>query len=136
MRMMKFVLVALAVFGNVICRAGEVVSGRVATVIDGNTIEVKLDDNETYKIMLHGIDCPELAQAYGEKAKQFLEKILLDKSVSVELKGKDRWGTRLGVILIDGELDPRLELLKAGLAWTAEVSPNPAFEGLKERARE
>ena len=114
----------------------DVIIGKVVTVIDGNTVEVVAEDHSTYKILLHGIDCPELGQDYGDKAKRYLEKLLLDKPVTVELKGKDRWGTRLGVIIIDGEIDPRYELLQEGLAWTAEVNPNPELEGLKEKARE
>jgi len=115
--------------------ANDVLSGEVVNVIDGNTVEVLAEDNETYKIMLYGIDCPGLDQAYGEKAKQQLEKLLLKKIVNVNLKGKNRWGTRLGIIMT-GEIDPRRELLKEGLAWTAEVNPDPEFEAIKQEARE
>jgi micrococcal nuclease len=115
--------------------AGEVVLGTVVTVIDGNTVEVLGDDQETYKVMLQGIDCPEIGQEFGDKAKEYLQQLLLDKPVTVEMKGKDRWGNRLGVVLINGD-DPRSELLKAGLAWTSEVNPDPQFEGLKDQARE
>lgn len=133
MKRIVFVMagVLCSIFGT-----AEVISGRVVTVIDGNTVEIVAEDNETYKIQLHGIDCPELGQQYGEKAKRLLEKLLLEKSVSVQMKGKDRWGTRLGVIIIDGEVDPRFELLEEGLAWTSEVNPNPELEGLREKAKE
>jgi micrococcal nuclease len=133
--MKKLVLVFAGSLVSFFALAIDVISGKVVTVIDGNTVEVMAQDNEIYKIMLHGIDCPELGQAYGDKAKLFLEELLLDKSVRVELKGKDRWGTRLGVIVIEGEIDPRFELLNQGLAWTAEVNPIEALEGLKEMAR-
>src|SRR5690242_3511913 len=91
-------------------------SGKVISVIDGNTIEMIANDNDTYKIMLYGIDSPELGQNFGDKAQKFLQKMILDKNVSVKIQGKDRWGNRLGVILIDGKIDPRMELLEAGLA--------------------
>jgi len=116
--------------------AGNVLNGKVTLVIDGNTIEVRADDNETYKIMLYGVDSPELGQAYGEKAKKFLEKMILDKNVNVNIQGKDRWGNRLGVILIDGTVDPRYDLLEAGLAWTAERDPVQELETIKEKARD
>ena len=116
--------------------AGNVLNGKVTHVIDGNTIEMIADDNESYKIMLFGIDAPELGQESGEKAKKFLEKMILDKNVNVNIQGKDRWGTRQGIILIEGTLDPRLELLEAGLAWTAERDPIRELEALKEKARE
>ncbi len=134
--MRKFMFAMVVILVSIGGSAKDVISGRVVTVIDGNTVEVTTADSETYIIMLHEIDCPELGQKFGEQAKRFLEKLLLDKPVSVEMKGKNRWGTRFGIIMIDGELDPRYELLEAGLAWTTEVNPNPEFEELKERAKE
>jgi endonuclease YncB( thermonuclease family) len=116
--------------------AGNVLNGKVTSVIDGNTIEMLADDNESYKIMLYGVDSPELGQEYGEKAKKFLEKMILDKSVNVNIQGKDRWGNRSGIILIEGTVDPRIALLEAGLAWTAERDPVQELEGIKEKARE
>jgi micrococcal nuclease len=130
--MIFFAALTLSIAG----RATEIISGTVVSVIDGNTVELVAEDRSTYKVMLHGIDCPELGQDFGDKAKRYLEKLLLDKTVSVELKGKDRWGTRLGIIVIDGEIDPRHELLKEGLAWTAELNPNPELETMKEKARD
>lgn len=115
--------------------ATDVISGRVITVIDGNTLEVYTNENETYKIFLFGIDCPELEQEYGDKAKRLLEKLILDKNISVEIQGKDRLGNRLGVIRIDGE-DPREKLLEEGLAWTAEKNPIDVFESIKEKSKE
>ncbi len=125
----------LGLFLSSMLWAKEVITGKVVTVIDGNTLEVYTNENETYKILLFGIDSPELGQEYGEKAKRLLEKLILDKNVSVEIQGKDRWGNRLGIILIDGK-DPREQLLEEGLAWTAERQPIQEFEEIKEKARQ
>ncbi len=108
---------------------------KVISVIDGNTIEMIADDNETYTIMLYGIDSPELGQEFGEQAKKFLEKRILNKKVNVNIQGKDRWGNRLGIVLIEGTVDPRYELLEAGLAWTAERNPIQDLETIRETAR-
>jgi endonuclease YncB( thermonuclease family) len=62
--------------------------------------------------------------------------MILDKKVVVKVQGKDRWGNRLGVILIEGKTDPRFELLEAGLAWTAEKDPIEELESVKEKAKE
>ena len=136
MEMKKIVVFVLAVALSSMVYAENELSGKVTSVLDGNTIEVIADDNESYKIMLYGIDSPELGQEYGEKAKKFLQKMILDKKVTIKIQGKDRWGNRLGVILIDGKIDPRLELLEAGLAWTAERNPLEELETVKEKARE
>ena len=133
--MKKALLVSLGMLVSAFLFATEELTGKVVTVIDGNTVEIATVENETYKILLHGIDCPELEQDYGDKAKKHLEKLLLNKSVSVQIQGKDRLGNRLGVIIIEGE-DPRHLLLEEGLAWTSERNPIADLEVIKEKARE
>ena len=132
-RVMSLMVVLMVVFMG---WANDNIIGKVVSIIDGNTLEVIGEDNEIYKILLHGIDCPELEQEYGEKAKKALEKLVLEKKVLVKLQGRDRLGNRLGVIMIEGEEDPRFELLKEGLAWTSEKNPIEELETIKEKARE
>jgi len=127
-----FAMLALSAGGF----AGNVLNGKVTSVIDGNTFEMIADDNDSYKIMLFGIDCPELGQEFGEKAKKSFEKMILNKNVTVNIQGKDRWGNRLGIVLIEGTTDPRYDLLEAGLAWTSERDPIQELETIKEKARE
>lgn len=114
----------------------EEITGKVISVIDGNTIEVKTDNSDVYKVLLNEIDCPELTQEFGENAKKFLEKMILNKKVTVSIKGKDRWGNRLAEVLINGDTDPRVALLKEGLAWTSEKNPNPELEPYKNFAQQ
>lgn len=133
MKSVAFALLGL-LLSSMVLRA-EVISGKVVAVLDGNTLEVFTAENETYKILLYGIDCPELGQEFGERAKMFLEKLILNKSVNAEIQGKDRWGNRLAIVLIDGK-DPREELLQEGLAWTAERNPIETFESMKEKAKQ
>jgi len=116
--------------------AYEEISGKVTSVVDGNTLEVVSKDKQLYKLRLAGIDSPELTQEYGGEAKELLEKLVLEKEVSVKIMGKDRWGRYLAEILIDGKTDPRVELLKRGLAWTAEKSPLPVLEGYRVKAQQ
>lgn len=132
-RVMSLMVVLMVVFMG---WANDNIIGKVVSVIDGNTLEVIGEDNEIYKILLHGIDCPELEQEYGAKAKKALEKLVLEKKVLVKIQGRDRLGNRLGVIIIEGEEDPRFELLKEGLAWTSEKNPIEELETIKEKARE
>ena len=111
------------------------VAGKVVNIIDGNTLEVTASDNQTQKLLLAGIDCPELGQEFGDKAKKLLEKLLLDESVKFSITGKDRWGNYLAVVM-RGDVDPRVELLQEGLAWTAEKNPLPELEAHRLKALE
>jgi endonuclease YncB( thermonuclease family) len=116
--------------------ATEVFEARVLAVVDGNTLEIKDATGDSYQIVLNGVDSPELGQDFGDKARGFLEKIALKKNVKVQLEGKDRWGNRLAVVWVKGEVDLRVELLKAGLAWTAERNPIPTLENVRTEAQE
>lgn len=129
-------LVFSTIFSIAAFAENAIITGKVVSVIDGNTIEVQTKEKETFKILFHGIDCPEIDQDYGDKAKRFLEKLILEKNVSVQLQGKDRWGNQLAIVLVDGELDPRFELLEQGLAWTAERNPMVELESIREKAKE
>jgi micrococcal nuclease len=113
------------------------ITGKVISVIDGNTIEVLTSDNQKEKFLLAGVDSPELTQEYGERAKKFLEKLVLEREVKVTVQGKDRWGSYLAVIvLVKGDVDPRVELLREGLAWTSEKNPMPDLESHRVAAQE
>src|SRR2546428_14170819 len=66
-------------------------TGRVVGVTDGDTIKV-LHNGKAEKIRLHGIDCPEKAQPFGTKAKQFTSAMVFGKMVRVLTHGQDRYG--------------------------------------------
>ncbi len=128
--------ILILTFGLIPALANEGKSAKVVAVIDGNTLEVIDESNETIKIVLAGIDSPELTQQYGESAKKFLEKIAMKKDVVLHFQGKDRKGNNLAVVLLKGEIDLRIELLKEGLAWTAEKDPAPELEIHKTEAQQ
>lgn len=116
--------------------AGDEISGKVKSVVDGNTLEIEDENNEIQVVQLTGIDCPELNQEYGADAKSFLEKLVLKKKITFSVTGKDRWGKQLAIVLINGRVDVRMEILKEGLAWTAERNPQQELEVVKEVAKE
>ena len=111
------------------------IRGKVSAVLDGNTIEFTSVENETFKLVLSGIDCPELDQEFGDEAKRFMERMAVGKEALVIREGKDRLGNRVGSLLFDNNRDPRVDLLEKGLAWTAERNPKPEFDALKESAK-
>ena len=118
------------VLASTFARANDEVNAKVTAVLDGNTIQVSCfcEDNDIRKVSLVGIDGPELGQEFGEEARKFLEKMILQKDVKVQFQGKDRFGNYLAVVKINGKVDPRIELLKSGFAWTSEKNPSEALE--------
>ena len=56
-----------------------VLQGLVIGVSDGDSITVLDSDKRQHKIRLQGIDAPEKAQAYGQKSKESLSKLVYKK---------------------------------------------------------
>ncbi|HWA32503.1 MAG TPA: thermonuclease family protein [Cyclobacteriaceae bacterium] len=127
-------IISLILASTVVIQAETNINGIVTRVIDGNTIEVT-EGTDTYKVLLHGVDSPDPGQHYAEQAKKMLEKLLLQKAVTIVMHGKDRLGNRIGEIRIDGAPDPRKQLVAEGLAWTSEKEPVEELESIKEQAR-
>ncbi len=92
-------------------------TGRVVGVSDGDTITV-LHKGKGERIRLHGIDCPEKRQAFGNRAKQFTSKLVFGNTVTVQVMDRDRYGRTVGVVLLPDGRSLNHELVRAGLAWT------------------
>ena len=90
--------------------------GKVVHVADGDTITVLDATNTQHKIRLQGIDAPEKAQAFGQKSKQSLHRLVHSKQVTIEFQKKDKYGRTVGKVVLHG-LDVCLEQIKLGMAW-------------------
>jgi len=85
---------------------------KIDRVIDGDTIKV----NEN-SIRLLGMNTPERGELYYSEAKEFLEKLILNKTVRLE-SGKeeyDRYGRFLAYVFLNGE-NVNLKLVEEGFA--------------------
>ena len=102
-------LLSVAVFGKDF-------SGRVVRVIDGDSIEV-LHGGRAEQLRLSGIDCPEMGQAFGRRAKQFTSQLAFGKEVAVKVVEYDRYDRTLGEVTLPDGKDLNRELVRAGYAW-------------------
>jgi endonuclease YncB( thermonuclease family) len=110
-------------------------SGSVISIQDGDTISV-VRRNHVEKVRLAGIDCPELRQAFGARAKQFTSRLAFGKMVMVRVRDVDSYGRKIGeVILPDGRSLNR-ELVASGFAWRlTQSSKNKELARLEGAAR-
>lgn len=113
-------------------------AGKVIAVKDGDTLEVMRDRTSVVRVRLSGIDCPEKAQAFGQKAKRYAFDLAFGKTVKVIEKGKDRYGRTLGEIILEDGRSLNRELVRAGLAWWyRQYAPKDTeLEALEKQARE
>lgn len=102
-------------------------TGKVSKVIDGDTIELlaKTSKENPYnhitklKIRLYGIDAPELKQAYGKEAKEYLSALVLKQEVSLIIENKDKYNRFVGTLFLKGQ-DINKEMVKNGYAHAYE----------------
>lgn len=91
----------------------EVVNGRVTRVIDGDTVVIKRNDGRPETVRLQAIDAPEKRQTGGAQSKEHLRQLTEGKRVTVETKGKDKYGRTVGKVSVNGK-DAGLEQVKSG----------------------
>jgi endonuclease YncB( thermonuclease family) len=99
--------------------AQDVIRGRCVAVSDGDTIKVLATGRELLRIRIAWIDAPEMGQAFGRRAKQFMGALVFGKDVELRPHAIDRYGRTVAMVFGDGR-DVGLELVKAGLAWAYE----------------
>ncbi len=90
--------------------------GKVIKIKDGDTLIILDENNMQHTIRVADVDCPEKAQPFGNKAKQFTSKEVFGKLVNIQKKNIDKYGRIIGYVLYENK-NLSLELLKNGYAW-------------------
>ncbi|PLT33786.1 thermonuclease family protein [Bacillus sp. V5-8f] len=111
----------------------KLLSATVTNVVDGDTIDVKINNKEE-RVRLLLIDTPETKhpskpiQPYGPEAFDHTKHELLGKQVGLEkdVSERDRYGRMLAYIWVDGELYNET-LIKKGLARVATFPPDVKY---------
>lgn len=94
----------------------ESLKGQVIGVMDGDTIEV-LHNKKAVRIRLQGIDCPEKAQAFGQRAKQATSTLVFSKTVTIEAHGHDKYKRIVGNVFLSDGTHVNRELVAQGWCW-------------------
>jgi endonuclease YncB( thermonuclease family) len=101
-------------------------SGKVVSVVDGDTINIMHGDTKE-KVIFFGIDCPEIGQDFGDQARKFTDDRCYHQVVTIEDHGKDSKGRTIGVVMLADGTNLNQDLVKQGLAWWSDkYAPNDA----------
>lgn len=111
-----------------------IVKGRITKVSDGDTVILTDDTGNRYKIRLNGIDCPEIEQDFGDEARRFVEEMVQDKTVLVDVVGTDTYDRKLGVLYVD-KININEALLANGLAWVYHYNQDSKYKQLQKEAK-
>lgn len=115
MRLIKRTTILIFLLAAITVQAASL-QGKVVHIADGDTLTILTEANKKIKIRLAGIDTPEKAQPFGNKAKQALAALTFQQQVLVEVETKDRYGRTVGTVMANG-LDVNAELVREGMAW-------------------
>jgi len=129
-------LFGCATLGTVSAALADEYRGKVVSVSDGDSLTV-MHDNVREKVILFGVDCPELNQDFGAQAKQYTDQACYGKMVTINQHGADRRGRVIGVVYLPGGSNLNEELVKQGLAWWSDkYAPNDKnLKAYQETAR-
>jgi endonuclease YncB( thermonuclease family) len=116
--MKRFMSLVVMLLGLLVCNANATNSlqGLVVGVSDGDSLTLLDAEKRQHKIRLQGIDAPEMKQAYGQKSKESLSKLVYNKTIQVHWSKKDRFGRTVGKVML-GDIDICLEQVRRGMAW-------------------
>jgi endonuclease YncB( thermonuclease family) len=101
--------------------------GTVTQVIDGDTIDVLLEDGNIYSVRYIGIDAPEIDLPYSAEASQANSDLVLQKDV-ILIKDKselDQYNRLLRYVIVD-HVFINLELVRTGFAKAENYPPDIA----------
>jgi micrococcal nuclease len=118
--------------------SSQVLTGRVVRAVDGDTLEVRLDDGDVETVRVIGVDTPETVkpdtpvQCFGPRASAFEHAHTEGRRVRlrVGVEPRDVYGRLLAYVWVLGPPHPRFleaELLRRGLARTLTFHPNDRF---------
>jgi len=114
-------------------RADAALAGQVTSVIDGDTVVVRLASGEPVHVRLIGINTPEIAhfgrpgECFGIRAARLARRLVLGRRVVLHpgRERHDRYGRLLAYVrVLGGPDDLEHALLARGAARTLAIAPN------------
>jgi len=116
---------------------GQLLTGRVVKVTDGDTFVLLTPDWHEYNIRLYGIDAPEYDQPHGRVASSVLAGMISDQEVSIMIVDIDNYGRPVGSVQLAG-MDINHALVRQGHAWWYRqyAKTESALAEAETRARE
>lgn len=109
--------------------------GWVVGISDGDTLTLLTQNRQQVKIRLHGIDAPELGQAWGQQAKRALSSLTFRQAVNVQETDRDQYGRIVGIVY-RGQLPINETLIASGHAWVyRKYNKNKRWNTLETEAQ-
>lgn len=115
----------------------QTLTGKVIGVKDGDTVVVIDSLKNQTTLRLAEVDCPEKAQAFGNKAKEFTSDQVYLKQIKYIVTDTDRYGRSIAKIYYDDNKYLSAEIIKNGFGWQyKQYSTSKLLAKLEQEARQ
>jgi len=134
----KFLL--LGVLFVILCLPAKILAqttltGKAVKIVDGDTFDLLVNGNTTYRIRLLDIDCPERGQDFYKVSKEALGNYLGGLTIKVIYTKKDRHQRILGTVY-NGPVNVNMIMVQEGYAWHfKKYSKDQRFGEVEQSAR-
>ena len=107
----------------------EILFGKVLAVGDGDTFYLRTQDGRELWIALWGVECPDVGQKVGQKARRYAQKAILGREIGFQMMvPREETERSYGRVVYKGSDDLALYLLRQGMAVYLESVAPGAFE--------
>jgi micrococcal nuclease len=119
-------------FGVMELEKGELWSGYVKNVVDGDTIDVRFNIYGVQRVRLVGIDTPEIGEEGYEEAKEFLNETCMWEEVKIDVDDKEQYDSyyRILAVVYVNETNLNEKLVREGYAEVMYIPPSE-FDSLE-----
>ncbi|MEO5648632.1 MAG: thermonuclease family protein [Ginsengibacter sp.] len=136
---MKWIFLSTVLFFNyhpkTFSETKEIITAKVIKIVDGDTFDVLTTGNNTIRIRMNGIDCPERKQDYYQVCKDALAQFIFGKNVQLITHGKDRYRRTIADVFYKNE-NINVAMIQNGFAWHyRKYSSDEIMEKAEQRAR-
>lgn len=98
--------------------AQDIVYGKIARVLDGDTYEIRTQDS-IFTVRSRYIDAPETGQPYGPISTEYVRENYLGKRVTCKINGQGVFDRYITDVIYNGK-SINVELVEKGLAWKSQ----------------
>lgn len=104
----------------------EILIGKVLAIGDGDTFYLRTQDGRELWIALWGVECPDVGEKVGMKARRYAEKAVLGREIGFQMViAREETERSYGRVVYRGSEDLARDLLRMGMAvWIRSVAPD------------
>lgn len=118
-------------------KIGDTLSGKVISIVDGDTYDLLIKGNVTIRIRMEGIDAPEKGMPFYRVSKNYLAELCFQKMVCIKVNDIDLHDRYVAFTYLPEGGEAGHKMVRAGMAWHfVKYNKDNDLARLEQEARE